>query len=128
MKILFDSVKPVYLQIAEAIEDDILYGKLLEGENCYSQLVVAKELKVNPATAAKGIQVLVQKGILTKQRGQSMVVAEGAVNMLLTEKKEKSLVVLIDHLVGEAIKVHLTKEELIKRIQESDWERGRNNE
>ena len=59
MDINENSMVPIYVQIADAIEDDILSGKLEEGESCYSQLVLAKELHVNPATAAKGIDDLV---------------------------------------------------------------------
>lgn len=128
MKLNFDSMKPVYQQIAQAIEDDILSGKLKEGENCYSQLVIAKELKVNPATAAKGIQVLVQKGILEKQRGQSMIVTEGAVRVLFTEKKETAMVKLIEQLVEEAIKINLGEKELMQRIQACFKERKEKNE
>ena len=54
MKIDENSMIPIYVQIADSIEDDILSGKLKENDTCYSQLVLAKELKVNPATAAKG--------------------------------------------------------------------------
>lgn len=66
------------MQIAEGIEDDIIKGVLKEGDQSYSQLTISKELNVNPATAAKGINVLVHKGILEKQRGLSMIVAAGA--------------------------------------------------
>ena len=44
MDINENSMVPIYVQIADAIEDDILSGKLEEGESCYSQLVLAKEL------------------------------------------------------------------------------------
>ena len=49
---------PIYVQIADAIEDDILTGRIEEGGTCYSQVTLAKELRVNPATAAKGINLL----------------------------------------------------------------------
>lgn len=118
MKISFDSIKPVYLQIAEAIEDDIIYGKLPEGEACYSQLVIAKELNVNPATAAKGIGLLVQKGILVKQRGLSMIVANGAKNDLLKQRKEGGLGDLINQLINEANKLNLSYSDLIKLLEQ----------
>lgn len=70
MDINENSMVPIYVQIADAIEDDILSGKLEEGGFCYSQLILAKELHVNPATAAKGINLLVNRGILTRKRGQ----------------------------------------------------------
>ena len=117
MKINFDSLKPVYVQIAEAIEDDIISGLLLEGGAAYSQLIIARELNVNPATAAKGINVLVAKGILEKQRGSSMVVASGALERLLNERRETGVNEIISNLVSEAMKIGLSESEVIDKIK-----------
>ena len=117
MKISFDSLKPVYIQIAEAIEDDIISGKLAEGSAAYSQLIIARELSVNPATAAKGINMLVTKGILEKQRGASMVVAHGALDSLLKERREKGFRELISNLILEARKINMTEEEIVDEIR-----------
>ena len=117
MKINFDSLTPVYVQIAEAVEDDIINGNLTEGGAAYSQLIIARELNVNPATAAKGINVLVAKGILEKQRGTSMVVAQGATERLLNERRDKKFKELIASLVSEAEKVKLSKNEVIAEIE-----------
>ena len=89
MRINFDSIKPIYVQVAEAIEDDIIIEKLKEGEAVYSQLILSRELSINPATAAKGINLLVQKGVLDKQRGLSMTVADGAKKRIIGEKLGK---------------------------------------
>jgi DNA-binding transcriptional regulator YhcF (GntR family) len=117
MKISFDSLKPVYIQIAEAIEDDIISGKLAEGSAAYSQLIIARELSVNPATAAKGINMLVSKGILEKQRGASMIVAQGALEKSLKERREKGFRELVSNLVLEAKKIGLSEEEIIAGIR-----------
>ncbi len=124
MKINFDSIKPVYLQIAEGIEDDIIYGKLREGDGCYSQLIIAKELNVNPATAAKGINLLVHKGILEKQRGLSMIVANGAKEILIKERKESGLKEIIERLINEADKLKLSEQEVISLINNHYHRRG----
>jgi len=117
MKISFDSLKPAYIQIAEAIEDDIISGKLPEGSAAYSQLIIARELAVNPATAAKGINMLVSKGILEKQRGASMTVAFGALKLLLKERREKHFHEMISNLVSEAGKINLSEDEIIDEIR-----------
>ena len=117
MKINFDSVKPVYIQIAEAIEDDIIGGRLAEGGAAYSQLTLSRELNINPATAAKGINVLVGKGILEKQRGLSMVVAAGAVERLLKERREKNFRDIIANLVLEAKKIRLSENEVMGELK-----------
>ncbi|MFI3209053.1 MAG: GntR family transcriptional regulator [Eubacteriales bacterium] len=117
-KIDFESMKPVYVQIAELIEDDIVSGRLGELENCYSQITISKEMGVNPATAGKGINLLVQKGILVKQRGLSMVVCEGAKAMLVARHKEEQLTTLVESLTTEARKLQITKEELLLLVEQ----------
>lgn len=118
MRIDFESMKPIYIQIAEAIEDDIIADKLGEGEPVYSQLVLSRELNVNPATAAKGINLLVQKGILEKQRGLSMIVAIGAKSTLLSEKRESNFTALVDELIKEANKVGFSSEQVMSIIKQ----------
>ena len=116
MRINFNSIKPIYIQVAEAIEDDIVTGKLKEGDPVYSQLILSRELGINPATAAKGINQLVGKGILDKQRGLSMTVATGAGEKLLNERRDKGLKMAAENLVATAVKVGLTKEAVIAEI------------
>ena len=116
MRIDFNSIKPIYIQVAEAIEDDIVTGKLKEGEPVYSQLILSRELGINPATAAKGINQLVSKGILEKQRGLSMTVVTGATERLLKERRDTEIMDLAEKLVDAALKVGVTKETVIKEI------------
>ena len=119
MQVDFDSIKPIYLQIAQAIEDDILLGILCEGQPSYSQLTLSKELGVNPATAAKGINLLVTEGILIKERGKSMIVAPGAKQRLINEKQKDDLSHLATELITEAQKIKLPKEAVIALIEQA---------
>ena len=105
------------MQISEAIEDDILSGRLAEGSPAYSQLIISRELNVNPATAAKGINVLVSKGILEKQRGTSMIVSHGAKKRLLEERRETGVNEIISSLVTEAVKIGITETELLEKVK-----------
>lgn len=118
VKIDFNDVVPIYIQIADAIEDDILMGRLKEGENCYSQIQLAKELNINPATAAKGIRVLVERGVLKKVRGQAMTVSEQAVAMIKSRKLDQMLSEMIENLVKEAQKLDISEQSLIEKIQQ----------
>lgn len=119
MRIDFSQVTPIYIQIADAIEDDILLGKLKEGEKCYSQVVLAKELNINPATAAKGIRLLVERGVLEKVRGQAMTVKVGAVEEIKERKVEEILGEIIERLVDEATKLGIEEEALVERVKEA---------
>ncbi len=116
MRIDENSLAPIYVQIADAIEEDILNDKLQEGGSCYSQLVIAKELKVNPATAAKGINLLVSRGILEKQRGMAMIIRRGARELIIQRKKQTDFEFKIEELVRTARQLNLTQDYVTQKI------------
>ncbi len=118
MRIDESSLAPIYVQIADAIEDDILCDKLSEGDICYSQLIIAKELKVNPATAAKGINLLVGRVILEKQRGQAMIVSIGAKYKIMERKRQTDFEDKVDEIVRIAKRLNLAESYVLNKISE----------
>lgn len=108
-------LKPIYIQIAEGIEDDILNGLLHEEAECYSQYQISRMFNINPATAAKGINLLVQEGILYKVRGLGMHVSKGA-RAMIQEKRKPFFMESIRQLVWEAGKLNITKDEIKQMI------------
>ena len=73
-----DEGMPLFVQIAEQLADDIVDGVLAEGARVPSTNELAAFYRINPATAAKGINLLVDDGVLEKRRGIGMFVAAGA--------------------------------------------------
>ncbi len=118
MKINENSMTPLYVQIADAIEEDILNDKLIEGSTCYSQLVIAKELNVNPATAAKGINLLVQRGILDKQRGLAMSVKTGAREIIRKRKTQTDFEEKIQELAQIAKRLQLSDIYVLEKLSQ----------
>jgi DNA-binding transcriptional regulator YhcF (GntR family) len=88
MLLNFNSEKPIYLQLAEAIEDDILKGIFEEETQVPSTTDISVGLKINPATAGKGINLLVDEEILYKKRGVGMFVSLGARQKITEKRKE----------------------------------------
>lgn len=119
MKIRPDSLKPIYIQISQGIEDDILNGILEEGEVCYSQNQIAKNFRINPATAAKGINLLVEEGILYRKRGMGMYVSDGAREQIIEKRRKVFIEEFIEKLVREAEKLHITREKIAEMIDEA---------
>lgn len=111
--------KSIYIQIKEMIESDILRDILLEEERVPSTNELAKLYAINPATAAKGVNLLVDEGILYKKRGIGMFVAEGAKEQIMKKKKEHFYDDYIRSLLAEARNLGITKQELISMIEES---------
>ncbi|MBC2721223.1 MAG: GntR family transcriptional regulator, partial [Desulfosporosinus sp.] len=73
-----DSTKPIYIQIAEWLEVEILNGNFKEDERVYSQYQLADMFTINPATAAKGLNLLAEEHIVYKRRGLGMFVSPNA--------------------------------------------------
>ncbi len=109
--------KSIYLQISQMIETDILRGILLEEERAPSTNELAKLYTINPATAAKGVNLLVDEGILYKKRGIGMFVATGAVAAIRKRRKQEFYDVQLHELLAEAQSLGITKEELIAEIE-----------
>lgn len=112
--------KSIYLQIGEMIETDILRGILLEGEQVPSTNELAKRYTINPATAAKGVNLLVDEGILYKRRGIGMFVSDGARQLILQKRRNAFAEAHIVPLLAEAKSLGLTKAELYQMIEERE--------
>ena len=109
--------KSIYLQIAEMIETDILRDILLEEERVPSTNELAKLYDINPATAAKGVNILVDEGVLYKKRGIGMFVSAGAKEAILSRRKNEFYDNYVKKLLEEAASIGLGKEEVIQLIQ-----------
>lgn len=112
--------KSIYLQISEMIEDEILRDILKEEEQVPSTTELSKFYKINPATAAKGINLLVDKGILYKKRGIGMFVQEGAKSAIQKSRQESFYETYVTKIVREAKLIGISKEELSKMIRDSE--------
>lgn len=119
-----NSDKSIYIQIAESIENEILLGNLKEGEQAPSTNQFAKVYQINPATAGKGLNILVEEEILYKKRGLGMFVAEGARENILKKRQNSFFKETIPELIKEGERVELTIEEIIKAIKEYEGGRG----
>src|SRR5690625_2952891 len=84
-----DDGRPLFIQIAETIEASILDGALAEEEQAPSTNELAAFHRVNAATAGKGLNLLVDRGILEKRRGLGTFVAPGAREKVRHERVEQ---------------------------------------
>lgn len=114
--------KSIYLQIAEMIETDILRDILLEEERVPSTNELAKLYAINPATAAKGVNILVDEGVLYKKRGIGMFVSAGAKEAILSRRKNEFYDNYVKKLLEEAASIGLGKEEVIQLIRSGNEE------
>jgi DNA-binding transcriptional regulator YhcF (GntR family) len=111
--------KPVFVQIIEMIEDDILSGVYNVNDLIISTPQISKLLSVNPTTAQRAIGVLTDRGIIYKKRGVGMAVTADARKKILAARKKEFFDTAVSEFISAARKIGITDEELIKLIKEN---------
>ena len=117
---MIDESRPIFMQIAELIENDIVDGALAEEAQVPSTNEFAAFYRINPATAAKGVNRLVDEGILYKKRGIGMFVATGARAQLMDRRREEFFRQYVQPLAREARKLEISKEQLAQMLSRSE--------
>lgn len=117
MQFDFDSEVPIYMQVAEEIEDAILSGAFPEESQVPSTTEISVTYKINPATVLKGVTLLAEQGILYKKRGVGMFVCEGALQSILEKRRRQFYDAYIVRLLEEAQKLHIGREEIVRMIE-----------
>ncbi|HEX4089786.1 MAG TPA: GntR family transcriptional regulator [Trebonia sp.] len=114
-----DEETPLFAQIAERLAAEIADGGLAEGARVPSMNELAAFYRINPATAAKGLNLLADDGLLEKRRGIGMFVAEGARRRLLGQRRERFAARFVEPLVTEAARLGLADDDLVALVRES---------
>lgn len=115
---MIEEGRALFLQVAESVEDSIIDGSLAPEDQAPSTNELAAFYRINPATAAKGIAMLTEKGVLYKQRGIGMFVAPGARDLLLAERRNAFADRFVDPLLAEARKLGLGPDDLALLIRD----------
>lgn len=113
----FADERPIFVQIAEGIEDAILLGAYAEGQQIPSITEFAVRYQINPATALKGINLLVEQRTVHKRRGVGMFVSAGAVQALRQKRRQTFYDTYIKKLVDEARRLHISPDEIATMLE-----------
>ncbi len=117
MRAPFEQDKPIYVQIREKIEDQIINDQLKEGDQAPSTNQLVNFYKINHATVTKGVNQLVEEEILYKKRGIGMFVTLGAKDKLIQKRKATFVDDYVRKLVREADKLGITESEVVDYIK-----------
>lgn len=112
-----DSMKPIYIQISEWLENQILSDSIAADEKMYSQYQLAEMYNINPATAAKGLTILLNENIVYKKRGLGMFVSPQAKELIFKKRKNETLKRLALELITEANRLNISDNELFELIK-----------
>lgn len=119
----FSREKPIYLQIAEWLENEILKGNIREGGRLPSQADIAEALDVNPMTANKGVAVLETRGVIEKRRrGCGIYVLPDAKERIYEYRKNAALMDALDDLIVDASVLGLSVDDLCELLRKRGGE------
>ncbi|SUB75460.1 GntR family transcriptional regulator [Peptoniphilus indolicus] len=118
----FTQDKPIFQQVAEFIENQILDGLLLPDEQTPSTNEFQKIYEINPATARKGLNILVDEGIIYKKRGMGMYVSENAKEIILNKRQEEFFNTHIPQIIKELKRINITPAQLALEIEKRQKE------
>ncbi len=113
----FSNERPIFIQLAEMLEDAILSGVYNEDDQVPSITEFSVAYKMNPATALKGVNILVDAGLLYKKRGLGMFVAKGAREKLIERRKERFYHAFVEPMILEAIRLSINEAELFEMVK-----------
>ncbi|NLY44566.1 MAG: GntR family transcriptional regulator [Tissierella sp.] len=100
------------------IENEIILGNLKDEEQAPSTNQFAKIYNINPATAGKGLNLLVDEGILYKKRGIGMFVSEGARKNIINKRQGIFYKEILPQIIEEAERLEISLDEIIDHIKE----------
>ncbi len=118
-----DEGTALFVQVAERLAREIADGGLAEGVRVPSSKELAVFYRINPATAAKGINLLADDGLLEKRRGIGMFVAAGARQRLLARRRADFTQRYVHPLLTEAARLGIAADELLILIKEAGNDR-----
>ena len=116
----FNDTEPLFIQIAQWLEDRIVTGQIQADEQIPSTTELSQVLKINPATVRKGVNLLVEKGLVYKKRGMGMDVAEHATEHVRDDRRVKFYDDYIAPLLAEAQRLGLSRADLIEMLKGDD--------
>ena len=116
----FSEPKGIYLQIADRIRERILRGEWKTGERIPSIRELAVELGVNPNTVTKSYQKLLERELISNQRGRGYFVSESAAERALNEMKEEFMRDELPRILGAMRLLGISMEEISGSLFRSD--------
>ena len=105
------SATPIYKQITDQVRLAVATGRLAVGDQLPSVRALAEELVINPNTVARAYTDLAREGLIESRAGRGVFVTRKR-KMFTREDGRRRLEPLMDGLMGEAMAMDFTREDL----------------
>lgn len=130
----FNNDTPIYVQLANKIEESIIERSIDKGDRVPSQVDLGKMFNINPATAGKALTLLLERGVVDKRRGLGMFVTDNALTIIKNRRLKQNLSVLARNYLNEGATLGIDIETLIALLKDehnklkSNSDKGDDNE
>ena len=120
----FRSGLPIYIQIMNQIEGQVLGGTLKPGDQLPTVRALASELRVNFNTVARAYRMLDEARIISTQQGRGTYITEVPAPEVTERLRKETLEALARKYIGEALRLEFSNKEIgqMVRDQLKDWE------
>jgi len=119
------SATPIYKQITDQVRLAVATGRLAVGDQLPSVRALAEDLVVNPNTVARAYTDLAREGMIEARTGRGVFVTRKR-KMFTREEGRRRLEPLLEGLIGEAMVMDFTQEELRealdKKLSQCQWD------
>ena len=114
----FRSGLPIYIQIMNQIESQVLGGTLKPGDQLPTVRAMASELRVNFNTVARAYRMLDEAHIISTQQGRGTYITEVPLPEVTERLRQETLDALARKYIGEALRLEFSKKEIIQIVRD----------
>lgn len=114
----FNNDTPIYVQLANKIEESIIERSIVKGDRVPSQVDLGKMFNINPATAGKALTLLLERGVVDKRRGLGMFVTDNALTIIKDRRIKQNLSSLARNYLCEGATLGIDIDTLIALLKE----------
>ena len=112
-----DSSRPIYLQIIERVQMDIITGRYQPGDKLPSVRDLAQEAAVNPNTMQKALSELERSGLIYSQRTSGRFITED--RELIHQMQKELAAAEVSAFVAHMKQLGITPEEIRQLLAET---------
>ena len=112
-----DSARPIYLQIIERVQMDIITGRYQPGDKLPSVRDLAQEAAVNPNTMQKALSELERSGLIYSQRTSGRFITED--KELIHQMKKELAAAEVSAFVAHMKQLGISPEEIRQLLAET---------
>ncbi len=113
----FNDTKPIYIQIADFVCDQIINLHWPCGDRIPSVRELGSRLEVNPNTIMRSFEWLAEHGIIYNRRGIGFFVCDEAIEVIRHERKEKLMMVDLRQIAISMLQLNASTEEITKQLE-----------